>query len=219
MPNWVRNTIRMVGIANKPLFTLGGEGRKCFDFNKLIPMPESLNVVRGSETDENYLTERCTIPIRSLAPDKLALMDELVRNSVAGSGWPEEVFHRVMAQTFDETKAQKRKRYEAGERYVSNYELYGATTWYDWCRREWGTKWNACGTRIEDDDTISFDTAWSAPEPVLLKLAEMYLEAEIKHWWADEGIESNAGYRRLRGDEAAEGQRRPHGHANGTADA
>ena len=51
--------------------------------------------------------------------------------------------------------------------------------WYDWHCDFWGTKWNAIDCKIVDDDTITFDTAWSVPEPILLRLSEMFPEEEI----------------------------------------
>ena len=81
MPNYVRNIIKMEGIANLPLFS-EHDGEKQFDFNKLIPMPTELNVVEGSLTDEAivyYLTERCSIPISALDQPRTALLNTLVR--------------------------------------------------------------------------------------------------------------------------------------------
>lgn len=206
MPNWVKNIIHMEGIAREPIF-VEEDGGKHFEFDKLIPMPESLKVDSGSMTDENivyYLTERCTIPVRKLPPDKEALMKTLVKNTFAGEKWPEEVFHRVMAQAFEESDDRRQKRYDTGKTYISNYQLYGATTWYDWCCQNWGTKWSACHTVIIDEDTIEFDTAWSNPEPILLKLAEMYPDRKIEHWWADENVGYNTGHRCLQGKTVTE---------------
>jgi hypothetical protein len=53
---------------------------------------------------------------------------------------------------------------------------------YDWCVENWGTKWNACrvqiGQRSEWDREVSqdlhFETAWSPPEPVIKRAAEMF---------------------------------------------
>ena len=39
----------------------------------------------------------------------------------------------------------------------------------------------------------------------MLKLSEMYPEATIEHWWADEDMGSNDGYRVYRGGEIVEG--------------
>lgn len=202
MPNWVRNIVRMKGIADKSLF-IEAEGRKVFDFNKLIPMPESLGIESGSMTNENiiyYLTERCTIPVRRLSSDKVELLNKLSISSLTDN-WSEEVFHRVMARAFDESEEERQRRYDSGKIYVSNFQTYGATTWYGWCCAHWGTKWNACDTEIIDADTISFNTAWSNPDPILHKLAEMYPDAEIEHWWADEDMGSNTGYRKIHGVE------------------
>lgn len=203
MPNHVKNIVKMNGITNMPLFR-EEDGQKCFDFNKVIPMPESLNIESGSMTDESimyYLTERCTIPVRCLKPDKKDLVKKLIQNSFSKGEflWAEEIFRRVMEKTYEEPESKKAKIYEAGRTYISNYQKYGATTWYDWCCTNWGTKWNAYSNKQEDEDTISFETAWSNPEPVMLKLSEMYPEAVIEHWWADEDMGSNDGHKIYRG--------------------
>ena len=41
MPNYVRNILKMEGIAELPLFNVA-QGEKYFDFNLLIPMPAEL---------------------------------------------------------------------------------------------------------------------------------------------------------------------------------
>lgn len=79
-----------------------------------------------------------------------------------------------------------------GEKYLDSVDEKGNSThhlmhtdgddwfnWYDWHCHFWGTKWNACDCKIEDDDTVTFETAWSVPEPILLKLSEMFPEEEI----------------------------------------
>lgn len=76
--------------------------------------------------------------------------------------------------------------YHDGSIYVSNYQKYGATTWYGWCNKNWGTKWNAINTLVYGQDEVSFDTAWAPPEPVIAKLAEMYPGTEIRHIWTHE---------------------------------
>ena len=49
---------------------------------------------------------------------------------------------------------------------------------YEWCNVNWGTKWNACEARIEQQSEtsvmITFNTAWSPPLQVLDKLAVLY---------------------------------------------
>ncbi len=60
-------------------------------------------------------------------------------------------------------------------------KTYGNNNWYYWSIANWGTKWNAC--QNEDGDIIEifngtlvyeFDTAWSAPYPVVQRLSEKY---------------------------------------------
>ena len=196
MPNHVKNIVKMEGITKLPLFkTEYDEYEKrdvvCFDFNKIIPMPESLNVESGSI--ENMAIEAVN---RKLSKRRYAF---------------EQAYSRP--QMNDEDYQQRLKNYgkteeellELGLQYITNKVRYGATSWYDWCCDNWGTKWNAYSNEQEDEDTIIFETAWSNPEPVMLKLSEMYPEATIEHWWADEDMGSNDGYRVYRGGEIVEG--------------
>jgi hypothetical protein len=53
-------------------------------------------------------------------------------------------------------------------------EAYGADNWYDWHIQNWGTKWNTYDNCIHDDNNVSFQTAWSLPDPIFAKMAEMY---------------------------------------------
>lgn len=82
-------------------------------------------------------------------------------------------------------------------------ELYGDKNWYDWCRANWGTKWNAYGYEEDFDysptDSLWFQTAWSAPHPILQKLSDMFPEIEFRHQWADEDIRYNCGQHRYFG--------------------
>ena len=74
MPNHVKNIVKMEGITKLPLFTTEYDKYEkkdvtCFDFNKVIQMPESLNVESGSMTDEAiiyYVTDKCTLPLRAI---------------------------------------------------------------------------------------------------------------------------------------------------------
>ncbi len=79
-------------------------------------------------------------------------------------------------------------------------ELYGENNWYDWSIANRGTKWGAYGYEkgvdySENGNSLRFLTAWSAPHPVIEKLAEMYPSVRLEHEWADEDIGSNCGRR------------------------
>ena len=53
---------------------------------------------------------------------------------------------------------------------------------YDWCIKNWGTKWNATAVRIGEYNIktrtavviYDFQTAWSPPNPVVYKMSKMF---------------------------------------------
>lgn len=195
MPNHVRNKVKMTGIANLPLFTTKTdeytkEQFTFFDFNKLIPMPESLNIESGSSED-------------------VAIEAVLRKMSKRRFGFLSNKYGKMADDEYERRKKAYGKTDEElakiGLQYISNKVLYGHTTWYDWSCENWGTKWNSYDNEQVDADTILFSTAWSNPEPIMLKLSEMYPEATIEHWWADEDMGSNDGRRVYRGGKIVEG--------------
>ena len=74
---------------------------------------------------------------------------------------------------------------------------YGYPSWYEWNCDKWGTKWNAyeINTDGASDNFIEFETAWSAPFPIIERLAECFPNVGIRHLWADEDTGSNCGIR------------------------
>ena len=70
---------------------------------------------------------------------------------------------------------------------------YGVVGWYDWHCRFWGTKWNAYDV-TRDGNQFTFYTAWSAPLPVIRKLAEIFPDIEIVLTYADEDYGYNCGH-------------------------
>ena len=59
-----------------------------------------------------------------------------------------------------------------------NKEKYGYEDWYEWSINEWGTKWDACSSNVDDQDdneiSISFETAWSPPLEWMQKASAKY---------------------------------------------
>lgn len=155
-----------------------------FDFNKIIPMPKSLEVVSGSET---------TFALRYLLYTREDLSQE-EREKVLSCLSPYEV-REIKEETQEtinelinkhyntETKLQELIKY--GETLFDNIMLYDCPTWYEWCIKNWGTKWNACDSWVEDD-IIHFDTAWSPPIPVLIALSKKYPNNEFYLEFEDE---------------------------------
>ena len=178
MPNWVQNEIIFENASDEKVAALIRElklatesDERAFDFNKIIPMPESLNIESGSSTDRAiayYVTERLTIPVEQTN------LKDLVHNSFSDD-WATEVVSRIKKYIDEGGTDDWDKVYEAGKQYMYNREHYGCYTWYEWCCRHWGTKWNACEPDWSlDDGMLVFQTAWSAPFPVIEALAQKY---------------------------------------------
>jgi hypothetical protein len=70
----------------------------------------------------------------------------------------------------------------------------GLMNWYDWSIEMWGTKWPAYEFNRISETEITFETAWSAPHPVLERLAEQ-TNYGFRHAWADEDTGNNVGAR------------------------
>ncbi len=65
-------------------------------------------------------------------------------------------------------------------------EQFGSANWYDWSIANWGTKWNSYGyhdytEKDFDGATLTFDTAWSNPQPVIDALAAKYPALSFSH--------------------------------------
>lgn len=170
MPNWVMNVIKFdcseerLNDIRKAIGNYEEDG-SAIDFNKLIPMPESLNVSEGGRSDR---AEKCY---------KAYLMDseQVVKEK-----------YKLSDEEFEELK-------KDGEIYASNREKYGHRSWYGWAIENWGTKWNATEALWAGDNTLSFQTAWSCPEPIFNKLAKMFPDVGFTVRYADEGMSYNCG--------------------------
>ena len=77
----------------------------------------------------------------------------------------------------------------------------------DFNRKVWGTKWNACQSRVDVDAGVCvchFDTAWECPVGVLIKVSERFPKEAIYVAYADEDIGSNCGTFTLENGEITE---------------
>lgn len=199
MPNHVENHIEFNGDKQQidaMLNKIGSDkyGTGTIDFKKIIPMPETLNIEAGSKTDRGLKAYREFIEVYTAGrSDKKALK--------ALENIPTESENAFLRQRTDI----KRDEWELGKTAWQNIQKYGAPTWYEWSINNWGTKWNAYGYEEGTDysacDELTFQTAWSAPHPILRKLSEMFPEIVFKHQWADEDIGMNCGERCYHGGE------------------
>lgn len=71
-----------------------------------------------------------------------------------------------------------------------NMKHYGFKDWYDWCIKNWGTKWDIGyrddhGEKAEIEDgaiQVVFDSAWSPPVDAYNKLVKMGFEIEAYYY-------------------------------------
>lgn len=79
----------------------------------------------------------------------------------------------------------------------------GIICWYRWNVEAWGTKWNGYETTVEpiegDLCRLTFDTAWSHPEPVIDALSMKFPEETLAVEFADEDLGSNLGSYKIKG--------------------
>lgn len=219
MPNHVSQVVVFSGPKEsidkiKALLSDNEKERGSLDFNKLIPMPESMKITSGSATDDAI-----TI-IKSKAPTLLQyyinqgysyhggvlrdsrgrtgnyLVRDLVSKLKEVADNPDAITEAmVLNQTLSEVIAvavkAKVESFVHGSTAIDNINRYGFKDWLGWSIANWGTKWNGYDGRIdqEEDDflKISFSTAWSPPMPVYTKLAETFPEVSFTVKAIDEG--------------------------------
>ena len=185
-------------------------GPGTLDFNKIIPMPKSLDVNAGSMEKELinlYLTasnpntkdmgmEKLDVLSHPIAKANVQTYARLSCNDMMTNKEITDAFSHITHWPENKNKTFAEAiivEMEKGKQYVDNAINHHATTWYEWSIREWGTKWNSYDFGEAGDNEISFNTAWSRPEPVIKKLSEMFPEIKIMHSWADEDIGYNVG--------------------------
>lgn len=221
-------------------FKIVGDPGCNLDFNKIIPMPKELEIEDGSrmydglKCVELYADPNC--PLRDQHIPKMTQdeYDAIVRYHSAtptALGFGKQVSakdenvrvqemyairKRIAEYEKDPTKVDEHwtKTLELGWQAACNIINYGSPSWYNWRITNWGTKWNVASDEgeINPDGSIYFSTAWSAPMPIIEKLAYMLADTPgltgtllINHRWADEDMGNNCGEQVIRVDCGAYG--------------
>ena len=153
-----------------------GEEKLTVDFNKQLPMPESLKVTCGSSNKYDIYTYLSNKGEKTVA-QILTENNEKDLKEMLGFSFSSvtEMLNQMASEFLDMAKDDISKSYDAGKQLVNNYTEHGATTWFDWRCQNWGTKWNACNTEITDkgdDVVLRFNTAWDPPIGVLGELSK-----------------------------------------------
>ena len=193
MPNNITNQITFgsdstaLAAFQQMLHDMRMEGQPLgsFDFNKLLPMPKELDVEAGTRTDQGLkLVREYHHALADLEQQKPVLAPK----DYAAALRQCKGLYRKKRMADPETWA-------LGERAYSNIQRFGSPTWYEWCNRNWGTKWNAYQHHPlrEDDHTMVFCTAWDSVPKIVALLSRKYPEQAITYRWADEDIGHNVG--------------------------
>lgn len=195
MPNHITNRIIVNGSEEKvkkffeAIGSIQEDGTRVpIDFNKIKPMPESLNIESGSNTDIGYALYH----LATKGIDKVAI-EQWVHKSLQRSLSEEECdFTDDGIKRFISSE-RGQALYQLGKAVNENMSKYGAKTWYEWCYREWGTKWNAYNQEYINENTITFQTAWSGVPELLYKIAQNHPDVELSYLFADEDWGNNVG--------------------------
>lgn len=174
MPNHIQNRIQIVGPKERvaEIFNLL-KGDDCqIDFDKIIPCPQVIKDVGEIHSG----IETAVKAVMGAPLDKNPLLAALQARS------------RENVTLNDDDRP-------AYDRALKAYQETGYAYWYDWNVDHWGTKWNAYGQNDQrnTEDTIFFETAWSFPEPIVRRLAQIFTDVEILWDYADEDSGSNTG--------------------------
>lgn len=183
MPNHVTSKIEITSPnASEAIAFMQGNDSE-IDFNKIIPMPESLNIESGSLTD-------FALAYALTNGEKTKHSNEQIEKYFEDGFFDpkSEIAHRDLERAHEyvgDSHEAREKLLELGQKVISNVDTYGHKTWYSWRTENWGTKWNAYEVTTSEN-SIEFDTAWDSPTPVLEKwIAQFKLSCTVKAF--DEG--------------------------------
>lgn len=197
MPNWTYGALvikegkeKTEEILKSVLSGIGTKEERV-DFNILIPSPEDLNIISGSNGDlaaEFILLNRGSPEIlfkdtRYMGYQWLVDILTKLNRDVQTLTWVE--FYKIAKEDKDFIK-ERFIDWELGEKYISNLEKYGFKTWYEWSVQKWGTKWNGCEYSFQngkDGETIlKFQTAWCSPRGWLNALFTKFPNEDITYY-------------------------------------
>ena len=199
MPNWSENRLTVYGVRNPEQFKdfiNTGVNDGVWRMSNYNPMPEELVNTISPPCDRKFTNEwdvkRAKIRL-SEQPDNIKKFEDKLSNCE-----PEMVLYytRKLEKSKEPIVVPKLIKSNNSTPEDCEYlvEKYGYDNWYDWCSRNWGTKWDA--TAEEDDHTLSiednmvtieFQTAWSVPEGLLSTVQTMYPDLLIECTFIDEG--------------------------------
>lgn len=200
MPNHVAHRVTISGAVedvrlfkNRCIVTRiaqpGDRRQREFDFNSLIPMPETIHdmpsssvvdeglLILGYRGDDELEKQRATAKLQEMLEYPWVKALKPAVRSIS----------KLIPLLIDRHP----ECLELGERALKNIEQYGHRDWYHWSVENWGTKWNSYDLNVEQETEthmeFTFDTAWSHPQPVFEKLAQEFPTLQVDVLCFDEG--------------------------------
>lgn len=208
MPNWVCNHLTIKGENSVEIMKsmlIDDEDSEYgyeFDFNKILPMPKELDIfsqgvnktcaklfINNMLEDSPAYTKYAKLFLKAYGKDLVMTEDEITKEMNGMLKFRDFQSKELFFKTKADVNAY-------GKQALDNYAKYKATDWYDWCCDNWGTKWNACHSQINDmgKADIYFDTAWSSVPKLMAMLAAKHPDCKIEYEYAEEQPGINAGY-------------------------
>jgi hypothetical protein len=183
MPNWCSNQITISGAPAQIRRLLdaatyeGNEG--IFSLKAVYPVPEGLaNVSAGSDEDFHAVVHG----------DWKKLLS---RRTFLTKEHGEIKSREALIEIYEKGRAKGQDLRAIADQYEKNLQEHGCMTWYNWCVRHWGTKWDINGEYdyVEGSDCVSFvtDSAWSPPVEAFEHISEQYPELEFTLEYFEEG--------------------------------
>jgi hypothetical protein len=202
MPNWVECELIVSGEPDrlKEFINFVKSDETVFDFNKIVPMPESLHLEAGA-AEMGYEVKY---------GDYTQYLD---------APWVKEAGVTTKEGLIKLIEDKHPEYIEMAEQYKFNLDTYGSRHWYDWSIENWGTKWNASDTERDDDcDSVieyTFNTAWAPPEPVILSASKQFLNLNFELNYFEGGMGFKGTYIVENGEVVDEHQSDYHGRRGG----
>lgn len=184
MPNWVLNILEIEGDSNEILNCLDyiKDENNYISFQKIKPRPSELDIESGTISNISYAVYKYLNDPNDCNDLLEYLKYPWVKN--AGISNVKDLIDYLISNN----------RYDAdlGYRVHKNILDHGCSDWYTWNLTNWGTKWESSESYVSGSNVI-FETAWSAPFPIIEEISKKFSNLKFILKWADEDIGSNCG--------------------------
>lgn len=185
MSIWIQQKIKFIGKDDKELDVFikrfesniydkidSKEYLNYFDFNKIIPMPDELDINNNEMAIVYYASDRCKLPINKISNNKYCVYVD--GQSVLFSA----AYYYNLLLTSQFSNEEYDKLYKDGKNLCNNIDKYLYAYWYPWCKKNWGCKFNSSNVKKEEN-IISFETPNSLPLGIYSKLSKLCEENNI----------------------------------------